>query len=161
MQDLNNIELINPVPMTAKEFGKLNKKGKYCFQYDKEHLSDDIEDYIDNVCCCVHSSEDLKRVIEKSSKIEVFFKRYYNLTEEELIEYLQDRLIDNGFMEFDEFLENYVGKDLFKKAVKKFNKEFSNYINGKQVGWLDLSKDVKRYAVGYFNEEITKDIEKE
>lgn len=152
MQDINNIELVNPVSMTAKEFEKLNKKGKYCFQYDKERLSDDIEDYIDHVCCCVYSSEDLEKAIEKSSKIEVFFKQYYNLSEQELIEYLEDKLVDNGFMEFDDFLENYVGEDLFKKAVRIFNKKFTNYINGKQVGWLDLSEDIKRYAVVYFNE---------
>lgn len=158
MQDINNIELINPVPMTAKEFEKLNKKGKYCFQYDRDHLTEDIDNYIVHVCCCVHSSEDLEKAIEKSSKIEVFFKQYYNLSEQELIEYLEDKLVDNGFMEFDEFLEKFVGKDLFKKAVKKFNREFTNYIKGKQVGWLDLSEGVKRYAVVSFNDEITKNI---
>ena len=45
--------------------------------------------------------------------------------------------------------DQVVGWELVDKFCEEFNKKQSWYTSGKQIAWLDLSKEMKEYFISY------------
>ena len=137
--------------MTLSEFNKLNKKNEVCLLVNEGEVSDCIEDYLEQNANIIEKDL-VNDVIEKSKKVPVLLKKFFDLKPKDIMNYIEERLYDNDFLEFDDSLENYVDFHIFDNVCKKFNKEFNSkcYHSGIQIGFVDLSKKVKEYIEEYF-----------
>lgn len=136
--------------MTLSEFNKLNKKNEVCLLVNEDEVSDCIEEYLEQNANIAEKDFDV--AIEKSKKVPVFLKKFFNLKSKDIMDYIEERCLDNDFLEYDDSLENYVDFHIFDNVCKKFNKEFNSkrYCSGVQIGFVDLSKKVKDYIEEYF-----------
>lgn len=143
--------------LKANDFDKKNKKEDLCFLLNEEMISDDTDEYIEEVSNYIHTQEDYKRAIEEAKRIKVYKKDRFKLTPSFLFEQIYDYLSDNyGYDAFEwGHLEDRIGTKFFDRICNKFNKEFSYYISDDFVCYLDLSENLKMYCEDYLKDEIT------
>lgn len=130
--------------MTLSEFNKLNKKNEVCLLIREGKVSDRIEDYLEQNANIIEKDL-VDAVIEKSKKVPVFKKKFFNLKPKGIMDYIEEQCFNNDFLEWADSLENYVDSHIFDNVCKKFNKEFNSkcYCSGVQIGFVDLSKRLK------------------
>lgn len=131
---------------TEEEFNKTD----YCYELNDEVLSDDTDEYIekknDNISDLTIQYE-IDKIIENAKKIIVYEKDYIQISKGYIEQYLQDYFEDNYFCSYYDFdvIEQTGIMPLIEEISKKIKESKCWYRAGKQVGYLDLSKQLKEY----------------
>lgn len=141
----------------AKQFVKKNKKEDLCFTLNDSILMDDVDEYIDEIANNIGTKEDCIIAIKELKQLKVYKKVRFKLSPAFLFGKIADHLADNySYDPLDwGYVEDMIGEKFFDRICKKFNKNFSYYISGDFVCYLDLSKNLKNYCEDYLVDEIT------
>lgn len=129
---------------TEEEFNKTD----YCYELSDEKLSDDIEEYIEDIYVNDTTPQyEIEQIIENAKEIIVYEKDYIQITSGHIEGYLQDYFEDNYYCSYFDFdvIEQTGIKSLIEEISKKVNESKCWYTSGEKVGYLDLSKQVKEY----------------
>ena len=133
--------------ITLEEFYELNKKEDLCFEVAEGKISDDEEDYY-NELDWVTNEEDLKVAVNNAKNIMVMKKERYKLPKGLIIEQVSSYLEDNyGYDGYElGYLDDMIGSEVFEQCENKINEYIKGwYTEGEIEYCLDMSKEVEEY----------------
>ena len=133
--------------ITLEEFYELNKKEDLCFEVAEGKISDDEEDYY-NELDWVTNEEDLRAAVNSAKNIMVMKKERYKLPKGLIIEQVSSYLEDNyGYDGYElGYLDDMIGSEVFEQCENKINEYIKGwYTEGEIEYCLDMSKEVEDY----------------
>ena len=133
--------------ITLKEFYELNKKEDLCFEVAEGKISDDEEDYY-NELDWVTNEEDLRAAVNSAKNIMVMKKERYKLPKGLIIEQVSSYLENNyGYDGYElGYLDDMIGSEVFEQCENKINEYIKGwYTEGEIEYCLDMSKEVEEY----------------
>lgn len=131
---------------TEKEFNETD----YCYEVNDEQLSDDIDDYFDELNSCIDkytTQTDKEYLILDAKRIPIYEKDYIKIHSGRIEQYLEDYFEDNyscSYCDFD-VIEQTGIRPLIEEISKKIEESHCYYTAGDIVGYLDLSEQVKEF----------------
>lgn len=145
----------NGKKISYDEFLKLNETEDLCFEVADGKISDDIEDYLDELYY-VATQEEIKTAINQAKQVKIYKKERYKLPKGCLIEWVSDYLTDNfGYDTYEmDTLDNIVGEELFNEFEEKINKEISHLYTSSVGDYImDISKEVEEHLKSELGED--------
>lgn len=133
--------------ITLEEFYELNKKEDLCFEIAEGKISDDEEDYY-NELDWVTNEEDLRAAVNSAKNIMVMKKERYKLPKGLIIEQVSSYLEDNyGYDGYElGYLDDMIGSEVFEQCENKINEYIKGWYTGGEIEYcLDMSKEVEEY----------------
>lgn len=126
---------------TVSKYEDSLKDMDICIQtYDEDVLVENISDYIDRLP--LFKEKDIPDVVESAKEVKIFEKNRFKLDVEDLTEYVYTLAYEDYNMDDTDHVN---GIELVKDFCNKFNEKQHWYTSGRQIGFLDLSQEVKEY----------------
>ena len=141
-----NTENKTELPIISEDqYYEMLKTQDICYLSDnEERLYQDTEDYFEDAY--VETDEDIYWAVDRAKRVKVYEKDRFHLRPDWVKEKIAHRAYDDYFMEDS---DQVAGWELVDKFCEEFNKKQSWYTSGKQIAWLDLSKEMKEYFISY------------